>query len=124
MNRNVKIAIITIVALTVLAETYLYDPATAGFFPRCPLKWVTGWECPGCGATRALHALLHGEVAQALSFNYFLIITLPFLAVVSAAEMAPRRLAGVRAVVFHPAAVYSYIIMTLAWWAIRNLCAL
>jgi hypothetical protein len=35
----------------------------------CLSKRLLGLECPGCGMTRALSALLHGQVAAALAFN-------------------------------------------------------
>ena len=37
----------------------------------CPIHAATGWWCPGCGMTRAVHALLHGDVFGALSYNVF-----------------------------------------------------
>jgi hypothetical protein len=43
----------------------------AGLAPRlvCPLKLATGLPCIGCGATRALAALVSGHVAEALRAN-------------------------------------------------------
>ncbi|MGY0504877.1 DUF2752 domain-containing protein [Luteimonas sp. e5] len=38
------------------------------FFP-CSFHALTGLWCPGCGGTRALHALAHGDVARALAYN-------------------------------------------------------
>lgn len=46
-----------------------FEPAGQFFFPRCWLYEHTGLQCPGCGGTRALHALLHGEVRTALKLN-------------------------------------------------------
>jgi len=51
---------------------WFFNPATAGFFPVCPLYSMTGLACPGCGMTRGLHALLHGDVVSALDFNLLL----------------------------------------------------
>ncbi len=36
---------------------YLFPPATSTFYPRCYFYALTGLYCPGCGATRCLHAL-------------------------------------------------------------------
>ncbi|MEY2693731.1 MAG: hypothetical protein RL142_79 [Actinomycetota bacterium] len=35
----------------------------------CLFHAATGLLCPGCGTTRSLTALLHGDVATALAFN-------------------------------------------------------
>ena len=58
----------------------LFDPATAGVFPPCPLLALTGWYCPGCGSLRAFHQLLQGNLGNALAMNPLAVLTLPFLA--------------------------------------------
>ncbi len=40
---------------------------------------LTGLKCPGCGTARALHCLLHGEVAKAVAFNPILVLAFPLL---------------------------------------------
>jgi Protein of unknown function (DUF2752) len=54
-----------------LAYVALRNPTSGGFLP-CPFHAITGLWCPGCGMTRALHSLTHGNVAGALSSNLFL----------------------------------------------------
>ncbi|QIZ36437.1 DUF2752 domain-containing protein [Saccharopolyspora sp. ASAGF58] len=56
------------------------DPTSdAGFpLPPCPVKWLTGLDCPGCGATRMFYSLLHGDVLSALHYNAALIAFIPF----------------------------------------------
>ena len=52
------------------ALLYRYDPNAAGNpFPPCMFHALTGYWCIGCGMTRALHALAHGEVLRAFSMN-------------------------------------------------------
>lgn len=46
-----------------------FNPTTAGFFPACPLLTMTGYACPGCGLTRGFHALFHGDILTAISYN-------------------------------------------------------
>ena len=50
-------------------------------FPRCPFLLLTGLYCPGCGSQRAVHALLHGQVARAAGLNLLAaVLSLPILA--------------------------------------------
>ena len=69
-----------------------FDPATSGIFPPCPIRYLTGLYCPGCGSLRAMHALLHGELAQAWAMNPLMIVMLPFVTygLVSAALLELR----------------------------------
>src|SRR5271155_2956468 len=57
-----------------------FDPATSGLFPPCPLLYLTGWYCPGCGSLRAMHQLLRGNLHAAWALNPLTILLLPFLA--------------------------------------------
>lgn len=67
-----------IIAITlVIAVYFIFDPST-GFFPACPFLAVTGYQCPGCGAQRALHALLHLHIREAFVYNALLVIAIPY----------------------------------------------
>jgi hypothetical protein len=57
-----------------------FDPATSDLFPPCPVHYLTGWYCPGCGSLRALHQLLHGNLNAAGALNPLTLVLLPFLA--------------------------------------------
>lgn len=63
-----------------IATLHFFDPATSSVFPPCPLRYLTGWYCPGCGSLRALHQLLHGNLRAAWAFNPLTVLLLPFLA--------------------------------------------
>lgn len=56
-----------------LAVVFWFDPARVPIFPACAFHRLTGWNCPGCGATRGLHALLHGRLTEALHDNALLL---------------------------------------------------
>lgn len=69
----------------------LFDPNVSGAYPQCPLRALTGWDCPGCGLTRSVHALMHGDVARALDHNVLLVVLVP-LAVIAFARWTAARL--------------------------------
>jgi hypothetical protein len=58
---------------------YAVDPHQHAVYPQCLLYNTTGIYCAGCGATRAVYALLHGRVIEALHDNLLFIGALPFL---------------------------------------------
>ena len=51
------------------AVVYSFPPSQYSFYPRCPFYVATHWLCPGCGSTRALYSLLHGDVLTAWHYN-------------------------------------------------------
>lgn len=54
-----------------------FDPSAPDSpFPPCLFNALTGLYCPGCGATRCLHALVHGDVVRALDMNPLLVLVL------------------------------------------------
>jgi len=70
-----------------------FDPNAAGsLFPSCVFHDLTGWHCPGCGITRALHALVHFDFARALAMNALLVASLPVLAVMAAQGLTHKAL--------------------------------
>ena len=52
---------------------YFFDPSSHHFYPVCQFHRLTGLNCPGCGGTRALYALLHGDFSTALRDNALLV---------------------------------------------------
>jgi hypothetical protein len=70
-----------VAAAAVLLTLAIVDPATAAWMPPCMWRVMTGWLCPGCGSARALHALLHADIAAAFSFNPLVVAFAPIAAV-------------------------------------------
>ena len=58
---------------------FFCDPARVPIYPVCAFHSMTGLQCPGCGSLRAMHELLHGNIAAALRLNAMLVVSLPFL---------------------------------------------
>lgn len=102
---------------------YIFDPARYIFAPKCPFKLLTGLSCPGCGFQRALHAFLHGQWSEALSYNWFLIASLPYAtALVVTNWCLPERLRNKwQPIVENRYVIYGYIVLFFVWWIVRNL---
>ena len=71
---------------------FFFDPSDTDFYPPCPFHALTGLYCPGCGTTRALHAVIHGHFGEALGLNPLMVVMLPLLgySLMSYATLAVR----------------------------------
>lgn len=94
MNQDSKV--VGFIALSGIAGFVLlclFDPATTNIFPPCPLHYLTGLYCPGCGSLRAIHQLLRGNLHAAWAMNPLSLLLLPFVGYGVASETL-RRLRG------------------------------
>jgi hypothetical protein len=78
-TRSTGLAISVLFAFAVGLVLFCFDPRQYHFYPVCLFHRTTGLLCPGCGALRALHQLLHGHLTAAFRFNPMLMVSLPFL---------------------------------------------
>lgn len=65
---------ILLAVLAILAVgAHLFNKDLLHSFPPCAIHAVTGYYCPGCGATRALIALLRGQLVRSLMYHPFIL---------------------------------------------------
>ena len=100
----------------------VFDPATSGVFPPCPVRYLTGLYCPGCGSLRAMHALLHGELGRAWAMNPLMIVMLPFIlyGLVSAALLELRG-RGLPEVMLPANCIRAFCVVVVLYAVARNL---
>jgi Protein of unknown function (DUF2752) len=79
VNRRLGVLLIWLTIATAGVVLFLLEPGKSAFLPACPFRALTGFTCPGCGTTRGLHQLLHGNLGAAFQLNPLMILTLPFL---------------------------------------------
>jgi hypothetical protein len=111
-------------ALAGCAYVALYDPnGSSALYPVCPFNAVTGLDCPGCGITRALHALLTGDVVRALDHNVLFVLALPLVlwaVAASAARRSGRRFPGPE-LRWQPWTTVTVAVLVGGFWLVRNL---
>ena len=117
------VVVLVLAALGSGAVLFFFDPAKHGFYPTCLFHSLTGWNCPGCGATRAAYQLLHGHLLRALRDNALFILTLVALAAQGAWLVAQRIRNRPVAFMVPPKVLWAFLVITLAFTVLRNLPA-
>lgn len=88
---------------------------------KCLLKLLTGYDCPFCGAQRAVQSLLQGDVSSAFHYNPFLFIIAPYLIMVLlCAAGIIRDDTRLRKFLYHKATIACAAVLTIFWWIFRN----
>jgi len=99
-----------------------FPPAQYSFYPRCPIHELFHLQCPGCGATRAIAALLRGHFTEAMSLNALITLLLPFAAaygILCYCRLLQRK--DLRWPQPRPAVIYAAFAMATVFTVIRNL---
>lgn len=71
--------LVAVLAMSITAFYFFWNPVENSFLPSCPFKNLTGYFCAGCGGQRAFHALLRGNVAEAFHDNLLIFIIIPIV---------------------------------------------
>ena len=110
------------IALGFFYKFFFYDYIE--WFPKCPFKTITGYQCPGCGSQRAVSSLMNLDILNALKENSLLIISIPYLLFYYILELnnnetpeilqLKKRFFGVTAIRF-------ILIIIILFWIIRNI---
>ena len=100
---------------------FVLEPGKSTLLPVCPFRLLTGFTCPGCGSTRGMHQLLHGNFAAAFEFNPLLLLALPFL-VFALLRYSYQVLSGqpIRHNPLAPKYIYTIFGVVLFFWIFRN----
>jgi ethanolamine transporter EutH len=103
------------------ATVFFFNPSTHGFYPICMFHSLTGLNCPGCGMTRALYALLHGNVRLALKDNVLFVVLLAIL-VIWGTRFAVRKIRNQPATLnVPPKFLWTFLGIAFVFAVVRNL---
>ena len=70
-------------ALVLVGVGYALVCRAIGTGIPCVFRWITGFQCPGCGVSRMCMSLLQGDFAAAWRYNPAILCLLPFGAVIA-----------------------------------------
>jgi len=121
MYRRSTVVAIWSLLLAGAAYLFFFEPGKTGFFPACPFRLLTGFTCPGCGTTRALHQILHGHFETAFTLNPLLIFAIPFFIFAFMRYSVTVMRGGVPRPNALPAPyIYAIFFIILSFWIFRN----
>lgn len=80
----------------------------------CPIRWVVGIECPACGMTRAVNALLHLQFLQAFQYH-----PLVFVAVLYTGLLSVFWLIGKERWMHTKWLWIVFITLFIIWWVVK-----
>ena len=121
MNRRSTVVVIWSLLIAGAAYLFFFEPGKSGFFPACPFRFLTGFTCPGCGTTRALHQILHGNFVTAFTLNPLLLLAIPFILFALLRYSVIVMRGGVpRHNVLPASYIYGIFFVILSFWIFRN----
>jgi Protein of unknown function (DUF2752) len=107
--------------LLALALVFFINPSTHHFYPVCHFHQLTGLYCPGCGMTRSLYALLHGDFLMALRDNALFIGGIFFFMARGGWLLLNHRIGKTKAAFFPLTWLWPLLALVLIFTVLRNL---
>ncbi len=117
LKQKFIIILFSLIGVSAIGMLYFFDPMQYSFYPACVFKLVTGFDCPGCGSTRALHALLHGDIFKAANSNILLLVFFPVI-IVGLLNLYTQKSAMVWKMFNKP---FFFLLVICAFWVVRNI---
>ena len=102
---------------------FIIDPLKHKIFPDCYILSTTGLYCPGCGMTRSLHSILHGEFIQAGRYNLMVFIIIGICIIFYVLYFGWRffNLNILSKIDIKPQYVFGFLIVMFLYFILRNL---
>lgn len=121
-KEHLFICIVFLCGVMIVGLYSFFDPVEYGqYFPFCPVKKITGLDCPSCGNQRAFHALLSGEIIVAIKYNFFLIFTILYFIGIFIGELFKYRDRRFYLFFLGKKGALTYLYAYIFWFIIRNI---
>ncbi len=121
----VCLGIIAVAIIVGCVLKFLEIPITK--LDKTPCVWITylGVYCPGCGGTRAVEALMHGDFLQSLLYHPVVLYTVGLIGVyVSSHTLNIISKGRVKALLLHGWYLYLMLVIIIVQWLIKNVLML
>lgn len=109
------------IGLTCMILISAFNISISEIIPECVFHAATGYYCPGCGGTRAVIALLHGDLLTSWYYHPFVIyMTIYYFLYEISNSFSIVTRGRVRGLRFCPLVFYIGIVIIIAQWLIKN----
>lgn len=122
-KKRLRALLIIAAVVFLIAFYYWADPNTSRLMPPCLFHKLTGFDCPGCGSQRMVHALLNGDFRAAWGFNPFLISLTPVILLYLVLDMFPAKFPRLFKVMYSPVTITILLVSIVVWTILRNILA-
>lgn len=118
-----RIGMITFFILLILGIIWYFVWKDSMGQRPCIFHTVTGLYCPGCGGTRAVLALLHGKIGQALYYHPFVVYGVGLYVCFMGSHTIARITRGkyIKGMKFHNYYLYIALGILIANFLVRNI---
>ncbi|MEP2774873.1 MAG: DUF2752 domain-containing protein [Luteolibacter sp.] len=123
VHKDRAICVSFVVLGLAFAAYLLRETGGAGWMPGCVFKQVSGFDCPGCGMTRATYASLHGRIGEAFRLNPVGMVLLPLALIGVGIEVLGWVRGKPLPIRLNPGrwGATVIIVVVIVWWVGRNL---
>lgn len=125
LKKYPRIFLTLLLFIMLLGAIFLYFnlPGKSQLLPRCIFHSVTHLYCPGCGSTRAVYSIIHGDILTALRCNALVIIFIPILAYSFISFVINTYLQKqlLKPITFTPFFCKAIVIFVISFWILRNI---
>ena len=120
-KRTLRVVLFLSAAAAVIClYTFIMDKTGHGL--PCIFRKVTGFRCPGCGNTHALHCLARLEFAQALRWNALMPLEAVFAAwLVTSTSLRYIKTGKYILTTGSEKVNIAFLAVILLWWIVRNI---
>lgn len=121
-KKRIFVCFLLALALAAGAAAVVFITRLLGGIRLCPFNRITGLNCPGCGNTRALLALLHGRFGESIKYNYAYPAEFAYLLWVGA-NLVKNYIKNGKFLYIpkYPIIEYIFLALLIIWWVVRNI---
>lgn len=117
------VTLAALAAVVLATVVFFFNPVTSSFYPVCQFHRLTGWNCPSCGTTRGLYALLHGHLLTAMRDNALMMFGLALFPARAAWWLSKQKSGGQAGAFFPSSWLWPVLAVLLVFSVLRNLPA-